>query len=54
MFTDKGDTFHGDRRVTCGACSTTSTIANPLMDHSCPCGRVLNGIGRRGEPDLSK
>lgn len=53
-FTSKGDTYHDDRRVTCAACSTTSTIANPIMDHGCPtCSRVLNGVGRSAEPDLS-
>ncbi|MFI6510170.1 hypothetical protein ACIBCT_21405 [Streptosporangium sp. NPDC050855] len=53
MFTDKGDTYHDNGQVTCAACSRTSTIANPLMDYICPCGRSLNGGNRRNEPDLT-
>ncbi|MEV8638797.1 hypothetical protein AB0395_44795 [Streptosporangium sp. NPDC051023] len=54
MFSDKGDTYHGGTTVTCGGCGVTSTGSNSLMDHTCSCGRVLNGVGRRDEPDLTK
>ncbi|MFC3981407.1 hypothetical protein [Streptosporangium jomthongense] len=59
FFNDKGDDYAQDSStglnvVTCGQCGTTHSISKPFDDHTCGCGRVLNGSGRANAPDLGK
>ncbi|MEO3875491.1 hypothetical protein ABGB18_42490 [Nonomuraea sp. B12E4] len=53
-FKDKGDTFNDDTRtITCGSCSAESPYGRGFADTVCGCSRVLSGVGRSSEPDLS-